>query len=261
MLRLHAQLFGGGELASPEGHSRTLAHRLADTVSSRSPFLLGLIAAIGAMLSTPTQALDEVSLQLKWKHQFQFAGYYMALEKGFYRDAGLDVEIREGGPGIDATTDVASGRADFGVCSAGVLLAKPAQSGLVVLGVVFQHSAAIILVPSRSRIGAISDLRGRSLMDASGNDELAAMLKHEGVDYHTLRRVQHDGDPRGLIAGRADAMVASSTNEPFVFEQLKVPYRSFSPRIFGYDFYGDSLCTTERITKSHPERVRFWQRA
>jgi class 3 adenylate cyclase len=93
-------------------------------------------------------------------------------------------------------------------------------------------------------------------MDASGNDELAAMLKHEGVDYHALRRVQHDGDPRGLIAGRADAMVASSTNEPFVFEQLKVPYRSFSPRIFGYDFYGDNLCTTERITKSHPERVR-----
>src|SRR5262245_50887028 len=43
------------------------------------------------------QALEKVSLQLKWLHQFQFAGYYVALEKGFYRDAGLDVEIRPGG--------------------------------------------------------------------------------------------------------------------------------------------------------------------
>ena len=50
----------------------------------------------------PALCLDHVSLQLKWKHQFQFAGYYAALEKGFYRDAGLDVEIREGGPDIDA---------------------------------------------------------------------------------------------------------------------------------------------------------------
>jgi ABC-type nitrate/sulfonate/bicarbonate transport system substrate-binding protein len=55
----------------------------------------------------PANALDNVSLQLKWKHQFQFAGYYAALEKGFYREHGLDVAIREGGPDIDAGTEVA----------------------------------------------------------------------------------------------------------------------------------------------------------
>ncbi|HTF78608.1 MAG TPA: ABC transporter substrate-binding protein, partial [Bradyrhizobium sp.] len=68
---------------------------------------------VGASLvlsaSHPVAALDAVSLQLKWKHQFQFAGYYQALEQGFYRDAGLDVTIREGGPGIDAAEAVASG--------------------------------------------------------------------------------------------------------------------------------------------------------
>ena len=51
--------------------------------------------------SNPAAALDQVSMQIKWKHQFQFAGYYAALEQGFYRDAGFDVIIREGGPGID----------------------------------------------------------------------------------------------------------------------------------------------------------------
>ena len=82
-----------------------------------------LIMAAGLVLLAPhpAAALDQVSLQLKWKHQFQFAGYYAALEQGFYRDAGLDVTIREGGPGIDVAEAVASGKADFGVCNASVL--------------------------------------------------------------------------------------------------------------------------------------------
>jgi ABC-type nitrate/sulfonate/bicarbonate transport system substrate-binding protein len=82
-----------------------------------------LIAAVLLVLAAPhpAAALDQVSMQLKWKHQFQFAGYYQALEQGFYRDAGLDVTIREGGPGIDAAETVAVGKVDFGVCTASVL--------------------------------------------------------------------------------------------------------------------------------------------
>jgi len=70
----------------------------------------------------PALGLEQVSLQLKWKHQFQFAGYYAAVEKGFYRDNGLDVSVREGGPGIDAGLEVAKGAADFGVCTTSVLV-------------------------------------------------------------------------------------------------------------------------------------------
>src|SRR6201996_6390236 len=82
-----------------------------------------LIVGVSLVLlaSHPAAALDSVSLQLKWKHQFQFAGYYAALEQGFYRDAGLDVTIREGGPGIDVAETVAGGKADFGVCSTSIL--------------------------------------------------------------------------------------------------------------------------------------------
>ena len=52
---------------------------------------------VAPLFVSPAGALDQVSLQLKWKHQFQFAGYYAAVEKGFYRENGLDVVIREGG--------------------------------------------------------------------------------------------------------------------------------------------------------------------
>jgi class 3 adenylate cyclase/ABC-type nitrate/sulfonate/bicarbonate transport system substrate-binding protein len=208
------------------------------------------------LLPQSAQALEKVSLQLKWLHQFQFAGYYVALEKGFYRDAGLDVEIRGGGPGIDATVDVASGKADFGVCMTGVLLPRPGQAKIVVLGVIFQHSAANILVPSRARINAVSELKGRRLMDASGSDDLAAMLNQQGVDYAGLPRIEHTGNPLDLVAGKADAMVSYVTNEPFVLEQNRVPYRSFRPRAFGFDFYGDNLCTTEALSRRKPAMVQ-----
>src|SRR5882762_5254505 len=222
---------------------------------------LVMAACLVLLASHPAAALDQVSLQLKWKHQFQFAGYYAALEQGFYRDAGLDATIREGGPGIDVAETVASGKADFGVCNANVLREWTAGRRLVVLAVIFQRSPAVILVPRRADISSVSDLRGRKLMDTPGSDEIAAMLKREGVDYEAMPRVAHEGNPRDLLAGRADAMVAYSTNEPFVLEQLGAAYRTFSPADYGVDFYGDNLCTSEAEVKTHPDRAAAFRAA
>ena len=222
---------------------------------------LMLTAWLALLAASPAWALDQVSLQLKWKHQFQFAGYYAALEKGFYRDAGLYVEIREGGPDIDAAKALAAGQADFGLCSSSILLDRASGRNVVVLAVIFQHSAAIILVPRRAAIATVSELKGHRLMDAPQSDDIAAMLKLEGVDYGSLPRVPHNGDPRDLLNGKADAMVAYSTNEPFVLDKLGVPYQTFVPRAYGIDFYGDNLCTYAQQVKDHPERVRAFTAA
>ncbi len=220
-----------------------------------------MAACLILLASHPAAALDPVSLQLKWKHQFQFAGYYAALEQGFYRDAGLDVTIREGGPDMAVAEMVASGKADFGVCSASVLREWTMGRRLVVLAAIFQRSAAVILVARRADITSVSDLRGRTLMDTPGSDEIAAMLKREGVDYEALPRAAHEGNPRDLLAGRADAMVAYSTNEPFVLDQLGAAFRTFSPEAYGIDFYGDNLCASEAEVKAHPDRVAAFRAA
>src|ERR1700756_3955812 len=223
-------------------------------------FTLCLTGGLVFLSGTQALALDQVSLQLKWKHQFQFAGYYAAIEKGFYRENGLEVEIREGGPGVDAGTEVAYGAADFGVCTTSVLTSSIERKNNVVIGVIFQHSAAIILVPYRAGIHTISELKGRRLMDTPGSDDIAAMLKHEGVDYHQdMPRVTHSGNPRDLLRGRADAMIAYSTNEPYLLEQYGTPYRSFSPAAYGFDFYGDNLCTPRKQLAEHPARVRAFR--
>lgn len=220
-----------------------------------------LAVGVALLLITPARALDQVSLQLKWKHQFQFAGYYAAIEKGFYRENGLEVELREGGPNVDAGATVAAGAADFGVCTSGALINAEKRANIVVLATIFQHTAAIILVPYRAGIRAVSELKGRRLMDRPGNDDIAAMLMREGVDYTALPRVVHDGNPRDLLNGTADAMVGYSTNEPYALEKLGTPYLTFSPRAFGLDFYGDNLCTSKQQLAGHPERVRAFRAA
>src|SRR4051812_27544142 len=222
---------------------------------------LVMAACLVLLASHPAAALDSASIQLKWKHQFQFAGYYQALEQGFYRHAGLDVTIREGGPDIDVSEEVAGGKADFGVCSASVLRDWAAGRRLVVLAAIFQHSAAVVLAARRADISSLADLRGRTLMDTPGSDDIGAMLKREGIDYQSMLRVPHEGNPRDLLSGRADAMIAYSTNEPFVLEQLGAAYRTFAPAASGIDFYGDNLCASENEMKAHRDRVASFRAA
>src|SRR5258705_12781311 len=99
-----------------------------------------VVASLVLAASHPATALDAVSMQLKWKHQFQFAGYYQALEQGFYRDAGLDVTIREGGPDIDVSEAVSGGQGGFGVRGAGGLWGWGAGRALGVLGAIIPVS-------------------------------------------------------------------------------------------------------------------------
>src|SRR6266850_5350506 len=134
-----------GEVSSADERSKTTGKAIVNPSGPKFALLkrLVLAACLVLLASHPAAALDPVSPQLKWKHQFQFAGYYAALEQGFYRDAGLDVTIREGGPDIDAAEAVAGGQADFGVCSSGVLREWVIGRHLVVLAVIFQQTPAI----------------------------------------------------------------------------------------------------------------------
>jgi ABC-type nitrate/sulfonate/bicarbonate transport system substrate-binding protein len=75
--------------------------------------LLTFWGAAAAFAATPT--LEPVTIQLRWSHQFQFAGYYAAVEKGFYAAEGLDVTLQAAVPGQDRVTPVLEGRAQYGV--------------------------------------------------------------------------------------------------------------------------------------------------
>jgi diguanylate cyclase (GGDEF)-like protein/PAS domain S-box-containing protein len=219
------------------------------------------------LAAAPAVAQDKVTLRLKHLHQFQFAGYYAALEQGYYRDAGLDVRILEGADGNEAERDVLSGKAEYGVAGSSLLLARLAGKPVVVLGVIFQHSPYGLAMRQSGGEPDIRRLIGKramigSLTDEAGNtDELLAYLAKEGVPIGSIQRVAPSFDPHDLIEGRVDAMAVYTTNEPDMFDRVGFPYDIYSPRAVGIDFYGDNLFTSEREIASHPERVRAFRAA
>jgi len=90
-------------------------------------FHSGLLAALLWLGPTPVQAASKpqkVAIQLKWKHQFQFAGYYAAQRMGYFSAEGLDAQLVEGGPGRDPVREVTTGSATYGIGDSGLLLAR-----------------------------------------------------------------------------------------------------------------------------------------
>jgi diguanylate cyclase (GGDEF)-like protein/hemerythrin-like metal-binding protein/PAS domain S-box-containing protein len=205
--------------------------------------------------------VERVRLQLKWQHQFQFAGYYAAKAQGYYRAAGLEVEIAEAGPTIDPVREVVEGRAQYGVGNSGLLLARHQGHPVVVLAAIFQHSAFLLVARSDAGIGSLHDLVGRRVMLDLHSEELLAYLKKEGVPLERLQRQNHSFDSMDLIKGKVDALSAYSSDEPFFLEQAGYKYLSFTPRAAGIDFYGDNLFTTERELQEHPARVKAFREA
>ena len=211
------------------------------------------------LFASPAFALDAVSLQLKWTHAFQFAGYYAALEQGYYRDAGLDVALKEADSEINPVNEVLEGRSQYGVGTSSLLLERAAGKPVVALAVVFQQSPYEIY--AAPNIHKLSDLVGKRFMLEPQSQELLAYLKREGIPLDRIQQMPHSFDAEGLMKGKAEAMSGYMSNEPFYFHQAQYPYQTFSPRSAGIDFYGDNLFTTEKELREHPQRVKAFRAA
>ena len=201
---------------------------------------------------------ERVVLQLSWKHKFQFAGYYMAQEKGYYRDAGFDVELREWRGGVGTVRSVVLGRADFGI-SQGSLNGEP----VVVLASILQRSPGVIVALASSGIRAVEDLAGKRVMN--GTETLAyeywAMLAARGLSPEELVLVPHTGSLEDLIEGHVDACMGYVTDEPYALQKRGIPFRAFHPEDFGVDSYAEMLFTSRRKALEQPRRVKAFRDA
>ncbi len=220
------------------------------------------VALICCLLgATAVHALEAVTLQLKWTHAFQFAGYYAAIEKGFYEQAGLSVNLLEAAPGTEPVKIVVDGKADFGVGTSSLLLERQAGMPVVVLAVIFQHSPLVLVTRQSQPLQSVHDLKGKRVMFEEQSAELKAYLRQEGIDDAVLQALPHSFNTRDLIEGRVDGMTAYSTNELFDLDNAGFSYQTYSPRAVGIDFYGDNLFTTERQVKANPARVAAFRAA
>lgn len=221
--------------------------------------LLLIPAIIFAEKSSPT--LRSVTLQLKWKHQFQFAGYYAAIEKGYFEEAGLKVTLLEATENKNPVDAVLQGKAEFGICMSDILLLRAQQKQAVVVASIFQHSPSVLLASKKAGIEHVQDLVGKRIAIEPNEADLIAYLNDEGVSPVKYKAYPHDFGVERLIGGAIDALSAYSTDEVFALRQAGFEYTLLNPTMGGIDFYGDVLFTTERLLRKDPQLVMKFRTA
>ena len=203
---------------------------------------------------TEKSELTNVNLQLKWIHQFQFAGFYAAKEKGFYNDVGLNVNIIEGKPGTNFFEEVLRGNAHFGIELPDILIERFKGNPFVILGVIFQHSPLVLVSKQKSKINSPHNLIGKTIMlRADGDLTLKALFKGEGLTSNDVNIINHTWKPSDLLEDKVDAMSAYLTDVPSFFNKDSI--QLLNPINYGIDFYGDCIFTTEEFIDENPDIV------
>jgi diguanylate cyclase (GGDEF)-like protein/PAS domain S-box-containing protein len=208
-------------------------------------------------------AEEKVTLQLKWFHQFQFAGYYAAKEKGFYKEVGLDVDIKERDIKYNNIEEVVENKAQYGITDSILILYKAHGEPVVIVSPIFQHSASALISLKDSGINSPYDLDGKDVLfypnDTDGFS-LLAMMKKLNVKPNLIRNREKD-DYIKLMDKEVDASPIYLSNEPFYFKEKNIGINIINPSNYGFDFYGDILFTNENEAKNHPQRVKNFKEA
>lgn len=208
-------------------------------------------------------ALEEVALQLKWRHQFQFAGYYAAQNKGFYREENLDVTILEGNSKVSALKQVLSGAVQYGIGDSDILQSRTSGNPVVVIASIFQHSPYVLLSMPEHNIHSPHDLIGKRIMLANdqGATQFKAMMLKTGISLDKVTIIPHSWNLQDMIKGKTDVISAYATAEPVQLEAMGHSVSILSNQKFGVDFYSDILFTTDNEIAKYPDRVDAFLRA
>jgi NitT/TauT family transport system substrate-binding protein len=211
---------GGGSTTAAGGGSTTTAAGAANTAgsapSSGGGAATGGLAVDTAKCTAPSGA--SVKLQLQWVAQSQFAGYFAAVDKGFYKDLGLDVDIVQlADSTVVPVQQVATGAADFAISWVPkALAAREAGAKVTDIAQVFQRSGTLQVSLKDKDITSVADFEGKKIGNwGYGNEyEIFAALSEEGLDpAKDVTLVAQQFDVSGLTSGDIDAIEAMTYNE------------------------------------------------
>ena len=227
-----------------------------------SLILLSIFSSMSQALTSAPK--EEVTLQLKWTHQFQFAGYYMAKAKGYYDEAGLDVTINPAQPEKNPVLQVIQDEADFGIGHSELILNYAKGDPVVVLGVVLQRSP-MGLVTIDPTINSPSDFHGKKMMLDNNMAEIFAYMRQYSVDRRDVILHRHRlASPVELLRGGVDVLSIYKSTAHAGLQELRQAgheVKVFYPHEQGIDFYGDNLFTTQRMIMERPNAVRAFREA
>lgn len=232
-----------------------------------------LLTAMGAAAVTPyvrpagAQQLTRATLRLKWLAQTQFAGFYLALQKGYYREAGIDLTINPGGPNLLTENLVATGADTFGLSGGtdSVFAARERNLPIVCFGVSHQQTPFVFVARANSPIRSLADFRGKTITTwfTGANFVLLGMLAQAGLRPSDFTMQPQQVSVTPFVDGQIDVVTATRYNEMYTIIQRmgRDNLRLFVPDEHGITFPRDTLIASEQTMRDRPQLVQGFLRA
>jgi len=235
---------------------------MAKSKMLRLRLLLTLLLLLS--LEPAAESAAPVRMMLQWTHQAQFAGYYVALEKGFYKEQGLDVTIIQGGPGLEPGDYLVRGQADFASLWLSTALTRSEKDQpLVNVAQIVNSSNLVLVTRKQGNIGRPSDLTGKKI-SIWGGDFSAPYLAWLQAEKSQPEIYPQYYSVNLFLQKGVDACSAMYYNEVHMLYQTGVDpeeVRLFFLREYGFGFPEDGIYATQNTVKQDPERAKAFRRA
>jgi len=208
--------------------------------------MMALMAGAMSLAAAQALAADKVTLQLKWVAQGQFGGYFVAKDKGFYKDEGLDVTIKPGGPDIAPEQVIAGGGADVIVdWMGGALVAREKGVPLINIAQPFQKSGLELICPKDGPIKSEADFKGKTLgVWFFGNEypffawmNKLGLSTEGGANGVTVLKQSFDVQP--LVQKQANCISVMTYNE--YWQAIDAGFKASDLLVFNYTALGNDL--------------------
>ncbi len=212
----------------------------------KEQLIVSMLAGAMSLAAAQAMAADKVTLQLKWVTQAQFGGYFVAKDKGFYEEEGLDVEIKPGGPDIAPEQVIAGGGADVIVTwMAAALAARDKGVNLVNIAQPFKKAGMQLVCPKDGPVKTEADFKGKTLgVWFFGNEypfyawmNKLGLSTEGGADGVTVLKQSFDVQP--LIQKQADCISVMTYNE--YWQLIDAGYKPEDLTVFNYSAMGNDL--------------------
>lgn len=209
-----------------------------------------------------SKEIETIKLQLQWKHQFEFAGFYAAKEKGFYKELGLDVEFIEFDSKMKIVDEVLNGNAEYGLTYSTLIADYMKGKPLLFVSNFFKQSPLVLV--TQKDIQTPADLKGKKVMgllDSTHKQIILTMLDKFNLTEKDFTNVPRKFSIQSFANKEVDALSIFTTNEIYTLDKMGVQYNILDPAAFGTKFYDLNLFTTKNELKNHPTRVENFKNA
>lgn len=205
----------------------------------------------------PAQAMTPLTFQLSWLHSVQFGGSYIAANRGYWSDLGLDVSLAPGGPNAPVEPPVVAGTAIMGI-SAADFTAAAVENGAPfrILAVAMQNNPFAISSLPDNPVNTPADLEGKSIGMATANvPVLQALCTVNDVDFDAIEVVPTQYDAAPLLSGQVDSILSWATDLPVAMIMAGADPVTFLMADYGYSVHSQTYIATEETIATRRDEL------